>query len=251
MSLTKTFERPKSMEDAATHYCPGCGHGTVHRLICEIIDEMDLREQTIAVAPVGCAVNAYNYWNFDVSESAHGRAHAVATGIKRVHPDKLVFTYQGDGDLAAIGMGETMHAANRGENFTVIFINNTNYGMTSGQLAPTTMLGQKTITTPHGRNMATEGAPLLMAELLGGLAGVKYSTRVHVSDFKGVIATKKAIRKAFTMQMAGKGYTFVEVLTNCNTNWGMSPVESNQYIQQQVKEVFPLGTFKDESEGEE
>ncbi len=236
------------MIDTPSHYCPGCGHGAVHRLICEVIDEMGLREKTIAVAPVGCAVNAYNYWDFDCSESAHGRAHAVATGIKRVHPDKLVFTYQGDGDLAAIGMAETMHGANRGENFTVIFINNTNYGMTSGQLAPTSMVGQKTLTTPQGRNPQTEGYPLQMAELLAMLPGVKYSVRTTVADFKGVVSTKKAIRKAFTMQMEGKGYTFIEVLTNCNTNWGMTPVDANQYILDHVSKVFPLGTFKDEGE---
>lgn len=246
MSLTKTFEPSRSVVDTPSHYCPGCGHGVVHRLICEVIDEMGLREKAIAIAPVGCAVNAYNYWDFDCSESAHGRAHAVATAVKRIHPDKLVFTYQGDGDLAAIGMAETIHAANRGENFSVIFINNTNYGMTSGQLAPTTMLGQKTITTPGGRDAKTEGYPLRMAEMLALLPGVRYAARTTVADFKGVVNTKKAIRRVFSMQMAGEGYGIVEVLTNCNTNWGMSPVDANQYILDQVSKVFPVGVIKDE-----
>lgn len=248
MSTKPIFDKPLSMEDIPLHYCPGCGHGTIHRLVCEVIDELALREDTIAIAPVGCAVNAYNYWRFDVSEAAHGRAHAVATAIKRVHPGKLVFTYQGDGDLAAIGMAETIHAANRGENFSVIFINNTNYGMTSGQLAPTTLIGQKTTTTPAGRNAATDGYPLKMAELLGSLEGVQYSERTTVADFKGVMKTKKAIKKAFSMQMAGKGYTFVEILSNCNTNWRMSSVESNKHILETVTETFPLGKFKDTDE---
>lgn len=249
MSSIKTFQRPKSMIDKQMHYCPGCGHGVVHRLICEVIDEMNIREETIGIAPVGCSVIAYDYWNFDVSEASHGRAPAVATAIKRVHPDKLVFAYQGDGDLASIGMAETIHAANRGENFSVIFINNTNYGMTGGQLAPTTEIGQKTATTPLGRNAATEGYPIKMAELLAMLPGVKYAERTTVANFKGILATKRAIKKAFELQMHGGGYGFVEVLSNCNTNWRMSPVDANHHILDHVVKTFPLGIIKDESKG--
>lgn len=242
---TIIFDKPKSLNDTGFSYCPGCGHGVVHRLMCEVVDEMDLREKTIAIAPVGCSVTAYNYFDFDTSEAAHGRAAAVATGIKRVQPDKLVISYQGDGDLASIGMGETIHAANRGENITVIFINNNNYGMTGGQMAPTTMIGQVTITTPHGRDAKAEGYPILMAELIASLTAVKYSVRTTVADFKGVVATKRAIKKAFELQMAGVGYTFVEILSNCNTNWGVTPVESNKMILDSVTKTFPLGVFKD------
>lgn len=246
---TITFERPKSLTKVANSYCPGCGHGVVHRLICEAIDELNFRDKTIAVAPVGCAVQAYNNWDFDVSEAAHGRASAVATGIKRVHPDKLVICYQGDGDLASIGMAETIHTANRGENITVVFINNNNYGMTGGQMAPTTMIGQKTTTTPKGRNAATEGHPILMAEMVAQFPAVKFSIRTTVADFKGVIQTKSAIKKAFTMQINGGGYSFIEILSNCNTNWGVTPVESNRMILDSVSKVFPLGTYKDSAQG--
>lgn len=239
------FERPKSLTDVPMSYCPGCGHGVVNRLIAEVIDELDMRERTIGIMPVGCSVTAYDWFNFDCSEAAHGRAAAVATGIKRVHPDKLVVCYQGDGDLASIGMGETIHAANRGENFTVIFINNINYGMTGGQMAPTTLVGMKTVTTPAGRNAATEGHPMRMAELLAMLPGVKYAIRTTVADFKNVLLTRAAIKKAFQLQLAGVGYSFVEVLSNCNTNWGMDPVESNKHILNTVAAVFPLGLIKD------
>jgi 2-oxoglutarate ferredoxin oxidoreductase subunit beta len=231
------------------HYCPGCGHGTAHRLICEIIDELNLREKTIAIAPVGCAVNAYNYWNFDVSEAAHGRAAAVATGIKRVHPDKVVLCYQGDGDLASIGMAETIHAANRGENFTVVFINNTNYGMTGGQMAPTTVIGQKTTTSPNGRDPLTDGFPIKMAELIAHFTAVKYSVRTNVADVKGVRETKKALKKGIMLQLNGGGYSFIEILSNCNTNWGLSPLKSNEMILKELVKTFPLGVFKDETGG--
>ncbi len=234
------------MKDVPMHYCPGCGHGVIHRVICEAIDELGLRDKAIGVAPVGCAVLAYDYWDFDVSEAAHGRAAAVATGIKRVWPDRLVISYQGDGDLASIGMGETIHAANRGENITVIFVNNANYGMTGGQMAPTTLVGQKTPTTPNGRDPSTMGFPIRMAEMLAAFPAVRYSVRTTVADFKGVVQTKMAIKKAFELQMKGEGYTFVEILSNCNTNWEMSPREANTFILEKMVETFPLGTFKDE-----
>ncbi|URA09213.1 thiamine pyrophosphate-dependent enzyme [Thermospira aquatica] len=246
MATKIIFDKPKSMKDVPMHYCPGCGHGVVHRLICEAIDELNLREKAIGVAPVGCAVLAYDYWDFDVSEAAHGRAAAVATGIKRVWPDRLVISYQGDGDLASIGMGETIHTANRGENITVIFINNANYGMTGGQMAPTTLVGQKTPTTPMGREPSSTGFPIKMAELIASFPAVRYSVRTTVADFKGVVQTKMAIKKAFELQMKGEGYTFVEILSNCNTNWEMSPVDANRFILETMVQTFPLGTFKDE-----
>jgi len=241
----KLFKRPESLIDKPFHYCPGCGHSVVHRLICEVVDELGVREKAIGIAPVGCSVLAYDYWDFDVSEAAHGRAAAVATGIKRVLPDRLVICYQGDGDLASIGMAETIHAANRGENFTVIFINNTNYGMTNGQMAPTTLIGQKTATTPNGRNPATDGYPIKMAELISNFEAVRYSVRTTVADFKGILQTRVAIKKAFEIQMGEGGYSFIEILSNCNTNWGLSPVEANQLILNEVVKTFPLGVFKD------
>jgi len=246
MATKVIFDKPKSMKDVPMHYCPGCGHGVIHRVICEAIDELGLRDKAIGVAPVGCAVLAYDYWDFDVSEAAHGRAAAVATGIKRVWPDRLVISYQGDGDLASIGMGETIHAANRGENITVIFVNNANYGMTGGQMAPTTLVGQKTPTTPNGRDPSTMGFPIRMAEMLAAFPAVRYSVRTTVADFKGIVQTKMAIKKAFELQMKGEGYTFVEILSNCNTNWEMSPREANTFILEKMVETFPLGTFKDE-----
>jgi 2-oxoglutarate/2-oxoacid ferredoxin oxidoreductase subunit beta len=249
MSKQIIFDKPKSMQDRPMHYCPGCGHGVVHRLICEVVDEMGLRDEAIGIAPVGCAVSAYYYWDFDTAEAAHGRAAAVATGIKRVHKDKLVICYQGDGDLASIGMAETIHAANRGENFTVIFINNANYGMTGGQMAPTTLVGQKTTTSPAGRNPATEGYPIKMAELVAQFGGVKYSIRTTVADFKGIVQTKNAIKKAFQLQMGEGGYSFIEVLSNCNTNWGMTPLDANKMILEKMIPVFPLGTFKEINAG--
>ncbi|MBU1077618.1 MAG: 2-oxoglutarate oxidoreductase, partial [Spirochaetes bacterium] len=212
------YKRPESMTDVRMHYCPGCGHGTAHKLITEVIDEMKLREKVIAVAPVGCAVLAYDYWDFDVTEAAHGRPPAVATGIKRVHPDKLVFTYQGDGDLASIGTNELIHAANRGENITVIFINNTVYGMTGGQMAPTTMVGQKTTTTWSGRDPMKEGYPLKVSELLASITAVRYIERVALTTVANIKKARKAIKKAFQSQMDGKGFSLVEILSACPTN---------------------------------
>ena len=243
------FDKPKSMTSVPMHYCPGCGHGVVQRLVSEAVDEMAIRENTIAVAPVGCAVTAYNYWDFDCCEAAHGRASAVATGIKRVHPGKLVICYQGDGDLASIGMAETIHTANRGENITVIFINNTNYGMTGGQMAPTTLVGQKTTTTPKGRSIDNEGHPIRMAELIAQFEAPKFVVRTTVADFKGVLQTKTAIKKAFQLQMQGGGYSFIEVLSNCNTNWNVSALDANKMILETVSKVFPLGTYKDIKQG--
>jgi 2-oxoglutarate/2-oxoacid ferredoxin oxidoreductase subunit beta len=247
---TLIYGKPASMTDKPLHYCPGCGHGVVHKLICEVIDELGIRENTIGVAPVGCAVFAYDYWNFDVSEAAHGRASAVATAIKRVHKDKLVICYQGDGDLASIGMAETIHTANRGENITVIFINNANYGMTGGQMAPTTMLGQKTTTTPSGRKASSEGYPINMAEMISRIPAVRYSVRTTVADFKGVVMTKNAIKRGFNIQMGAGGYSFIEVLSNCNTNWGMSALDANKMILNDMVKTFPPGVFKDVPAGE-
>lgn len=238
---------PVSMINPNMHYCPGCGHGTVHRILCEVIDELGIQEKTIAVAPVGCSVIAYNYWGFDTCEAAHGRAAAVATGIARVHPDKVVISYQGDGDLASIGLAETLHAANRGENFTVIFINNTNYGMTGGQMAPTTLVGQKTTTSPAGRDPSIHGFPMKMCEIVSTFDAVKFCIRTTVADVKGVRGTKRAIKKALEIQMNGGGYSFIEVLSNCNTNWGMLPEDANNHIIENITKVFPLGTFKDQT----
>ncbi len=237
--------RPQSMRDAVTHYCPGCGHGIIHRLIAEVIDELVIRERTIGTAPVGCAVLLYDYMNFDVIECSHGRPPAVATAMKRILPDRIIFTYQGDGDLAAIGTGETIHAANRGENITVIFVNNATYGMTGGQMAPTTMMGQWSTTTPEGRGSHGEGKPLRVCELLATLDGVTYLERVAVSGPKDVANAKRAIKKAFEYQMADKGFSLVEVLSMCPTDWKLSPVESLDFVNQKMKAVFPLGVFKD------
>ncbi len=240
---TKVFSRPKSMTDALMHYCPGCSHGLVHRIIAECIDELDMREKTIGIAPVGCSVIAYNYLNFDMSEAAHGRAPAVATGIKRVHPDKLVFTYQGDGDIAAIGIAEAVHAANRGENFTVIFVNNAIYGMTGGQMAPTTLIGQTTTTSPNGRT-DDMGMPIKVSELLAGFQNVIYVERTKVTSPKDIQKTKKAIKKAFELQMTRSGLTMVEVLANCNTGWKMSPLEANTWIDEVMSKHFKCGIIK-------
>ena len=241
------YDKPKTLYQGSMPYCPGCGHGVVHRLICEVVDELDIRDKTIAIAPVGCAVCAYNYWDFDVSEAAHGRAAAVATGIKRVHPDKVVISYQGDGDLASIGMAETIHAANRGENISVIFINNANYGMTGGQMAPTTLLNQVTTTTPDGRKANHDGNPIAMAELISQLKSVKYCVRTTTADIKGIRQTKKAINKAINMQLNGGGYSFIEILSNCNINWKMNPQEANNYILDTMINFFPLGELRDNS----
>ena len=242
--MKKIFSHPHSLRKLTTHYCAGCGHGLIHRLIAEIIDELKIREKTIAIAPVGCAVIAYDYWDFDCSEAAHGRALAVATGIKRVDPERIVFTYQGDGDLAAIGTAETIHAANRGENLTVIFVNNAVYGMTGGQMAPTTLLGQWTATSPRGRNPQNSGYPLKISELLAGLSGVKYLERVAVYSPQEVIRTKKAIREGFLNQINHAGFSLVEVLSPCPTYWQKTPKESADWVRDVMSKEFPLGRIK-------
>ncbi|MGB2705265.1 MAG: thiamine pyrophosphate-dependent enzyme [Candidatus Omnitrophota bacterium] len=238
------FKKPKSMRDRLTHYCAGCGHGIIHRLICEVIDELGIRERTVAVAPVGCAVIAYDYWDFDVTEAAHGRTPAVATGIKRVLPDRIVFTYQGDGDLAAIGTAEIIHAANRGENITVVFVNNGVYGMTGGQMAPTTMLGQKTATTKKGRTVKRDGYPLKISEMIAILEGARFVERTSVHSPKEILRTKRAIKKAFEIQMEKGGFSMVEVLSMCPTYWGLSPVEACKRIEREVVKAYPLGVLK-------
>lgn len=243
--MRKIFSRPKSMKDAIFHYCPGCGHSITHRLVAEVIDELGIRGNTIGVPPAGCAVLAYNYFDVDMLEAPHGRGCAVATGIKRVLPDRIVFSYQGDGDLAAIGTAETFHAANRGENITVIFINNAVYGMTGGQMAPTTMLGQKTTTSGPGRTPALDGYPIKMSEILAHLGGTAYIERVAVSSPARVVQAKKAIKKAFQYQIDGLGFSMIEVLSNCPTNWKMTPVESCKYVEEVMTKEFPIGVIKD------
>ena len=238
------YERPQSLVDTPTHYCPGCTHGTAHRLVAEVLDELNLRERTILVASVGCSVFAYNYFNVDSCEAAHGRAPAMATGVKRVSPDKIVFTYQGDGDLASIGMGEIIHAAGRGENITTIFINNAIYGMTGGQMAPTTLIGQKTTSSPFGRETKLAGHPLRMAELLAGLPGTAYSVRRSLHDARHVIQAKKAVRIAFEAQMQGLGFSIVELLSSCPTNWGMTPGDALEWIEEEMVSYYPLGDYK-------
>ncbi len=243
--MKKVFGRPKSLTSEKTIYCPGCGHGIAHRLVAEVVDELKIREKTIGIAPVGCAVLAYDYWNFDVTEAAHGRPPAVATGIKRVHPDKIVFSYQGDGDIAAIGTAETIHAANRGENITVIFINNAVYGMTKGQMAPTTILTQKTTTTREGRNSRLDGYPIKVCELLSSLEGTTYLERVALDSVPHILKAKQAIKKAFRNQLENKGFSLVELLSPCPTNWGLSPQESMRWIKEKMSLTFPLGVIKD------
>lgn len=239
------FERPKSMSSEVMHYCPGCTHGIAHRLICETLDELDIEGDTIGIAPVGCAVTAYNYFNCDMQQAAHGRAPAVATGIKRALPDKVVFTYQGDGDLAAIGTAETVHAAARGENITIIFINNTIYGMTGGQMAPTSLPGQITQTSPYGRDTKTAGNPVRVCEMLATLDGPSYIARVSLDSVKNIREAKKAIKKAFEYQLQGKGLSLVEILSTCPTNWGMTPVEAMERVRNEMIPYYPLGVYKD------
>ncbi len=243
--MRKILGRPESMQDVSTIYCPGCGHGIVHRLVCEVIDELGIREKTIAIAPVGCAVLAYRYWKFDTTEAAHGRPPAVATGIKRVLPDRIVFTYQGDGDLASIGTAETVHAANRGENITAIFINNAIYGMTGGQMAPTTLTGQKTLTTPSGRDPKMAGYPIKISEALAQLDGTVYIERVAVNSPKNILKAKKAIKKAFQVQIENRGFSLVEILSMCSTGWGVTPQEALRWIDERMIPEFPLGVIKD------
>jgi len=238
------YERPESFKDASTHYCPGCTHGVAHRLVAEVIDEMGLRERTIGVASVGCSVFAYNYFDFDFMQSPHGRAPAMATGVKRLLPDRVVFTYQGDGDMASIGMGEIVHAAARGENITVIFINNANYGMTGGQMAPTTLPGMKTTTSPNGRDVEMQGFPVKACELLCTLDGSSYVVRRSLHDPKNIRLAKKAIRMAFEVQMRGLGFSMVELLSSCPTNWGLTPQEALEFVEQKMVNYFPLMDFK-------
>jgi len=239
------YSRPDSLKDCVTHYCPGCGHGVAHRLIAEIVDELNIHDRTIGIAPVGCAVLAYNYLDMDMIEVAHGRAPAVATGMKRVQPDKIIFSYQGDGDLASIGAGEILHATHRAEKITVIFINNAVYGMTGGQMAPTTMENQVTQTTPNGRDSQTDGFPLQVSEVLAVLPGAIYVERCSLHDPANIRKTKKAIKHAFTLQMDdAPGLSLVEILSTCPTYWRMTPVQANQWIKEHMCGCFPLGKLK-------
>jgi len=238
------YQRPKSLADRPTSYCPGCTHGVAHRLIAEVLDEMDICETTIGVAPVGCSVFAYEFFDVDFVEAAHGRAPAMATGIKRVLPDRTVFTYQGDGDLASIGMSEIVHVAMRGENITVIFINNAIYGMTGGQMAPTTLPGQKTTSSPNGRDVERQGFPARMAELLGTLEGAGYVVRRSLHDPKNIRMAKKAIRMAFEAQQRGLGFSMVELLSTCSTNWGLTPSQSLVWLAEHMIPAYPIGDYK-------
>ncbi len=247
---SRTYRRPNTLLDVRTHYCPGCGHGIVHRLLAEIISEQDLRGKIIGMAPVGCGVLAYRYLDIDMCEAAHGRTPAVATGIKRVHPDKLVFSYQGDGDLAAIGTAEMVHAANRGEKITIIFVNNAVYGMTQGQMAPTSIIGQKTTTTPFGRKAEVEGYPIRVCELLATLKGVAYLERVTVTSPAQVRRAKRAIERAFQIQREKKGFSLVEILSPCPTYWRMPPTTAMKHIEETMTKTFPLGVYVNKLEVE-
>lgn len=238
------YHKPATMVDVSMHYCPGCAHSLVHKLIMEVVEDMDIQEQTIGIAPVGCSVFAYDYMNIDMQEAAHGRACAVATAVKRLMPDKYVFTYQGDGDLAAIGIGETIHAINRGENILIVFMNNAVYGMTSGQMAPTTLSGMKTTTSPDGRDMAFYGAPIKIAELMAQLPGTFYVTRQAVNTANAVRRTKKALANAFKYQQLHKGTCLVEIIGNCPSNWKMTPLEAAAFIDEEMVKTFPLGDIK-------
>ncbi len=247
------FEKPKALTDAPLHYCPGCTHGIIHRLVAEVIDELGIEGRTIGIAPVGCSVFAYNYFTCDMIEAAHGRAPAVATGVKRSDPNNIVFTYQGDGDLAAIGTAETVHSAARGENITIIFVNNAIYGMTGGQMAPTTLPGQVTQTSPYGRDPKAVGLPVKVCELLSNVDGATYLERVAVNNVKNIKNAKKAIKKAFQNQLDGKGFSLVEVLSTCPTNWGMKPDKALEWLEENMIPYYPLGVYKDktaEKEGE-
>ena len=243
--MTTIYRKSTGLQDTELHYCPGCSHGTVHKLVAEVLEEMGAVDTAIGICPVGCAVLAGNYFNCDVIEAAHGRAPAVATAVKRLHPNQPVFTYQGDGDLASIGAAEIVHAAMRGEKFTTIFINNAIYGMTGGQMAPTTLLGQRATTAPLGRTAEQAGSPIRMSEMLSTLDGLVYAERVCVTDIPHLNKAKKAIRKAFQKQMAGEGFTFIEVLAACPTNWGMDIVEANQWLMENMAAYYPLGVIKD------
>jgi len=244
--MAVVFKKTSMLTDAPFHYCPGCTHGIAHRLVAEVIEEMGLKDKAIGIAPVGCAVFAYNYFNCDMMEAAHGRAPAVATGVKRVHPENCVFTYQGDGDLASIGTAEIVQAAHRGEKITTIFINNAIYGMTGGQMAPTTLVGQVTTTSPYGRQEEHCGKPLRMAEMLATIDGAKYIERVSLHDVPNIVKAKKAIRKAFECQMEGKGFAMVEILSTCPTNWGMTPTAALEWLKENMIPYYPLGVKKEE-----
>ena len=247
------FEKPKSMTDAELHYCPGCTHGIIHRLVAQAIDDLGIEGKTIGVAPVGCAVFAYNYFECDMVEAAHGRAPAVATGLKRAMPENVIFTYQGDGDLASIGMAETVHAATRNENITVIFVNNAIYGMTGGQMAPTSLPGQVTQTSPYGRDVNIAGYPVKVSEMLSTLDGPEFIARVAVNNVKNVKEAQKAIKKAFENQINKKGFSLIEVVSSCPTNWGMTPVDALKWVEEKMIPYYPLGVYKDRSakKGEE
>jgi 2-oxoglutarate/2-oxoacid ferredoxin oxidoreductase subunit beta len=238
------YEKTKGLTDKQTHYCPGCTHGVIHKLVGEVLVELGVLGKTVGVAPVGCSVLAYDYFNCDMHEAAHGRAPAVATGIKRVLPDHTVFTYQGDGDLASIGTAEIIHAAHRGEKFTTIFVNNAIYGMTGGQMAPTTLIGQKATTSPYGRDQATTGMPLKVSEMLATIDGAAFVERVSVHDVPNIRKAKKAIKKAFQVQIEGKGFGIVEILSTCPTNWGITPVDSLTWLKENMIPYYPLGNFR-------
>jgi 2-oxoglutarate ferredoxin oxidoreductase subunit beta len=240
----KAFARPESLRDVPFHYCPGCHHGIIHRLVAEVIDELKVRDRTVGVVPVGCSVLAYDYFNFDTQEAAHGRAPAVATGVKRVHPDNVVFTYQGDGDLASIGCAEIVHAAARGEKITTVFVNNAIYGMTGGQMAPTTLPEQVTTTSPYGRQPDKVGMPIRVCEMLATLDGAKFIARVAVNNPANMAKAKAAIKKAFEIQLSGLGFAIVEVLSTCPTNWGMTPLEAMTWMEKNMMPYYPLGIFK-------
>ncbi len=243
--MSVVFKKPHALADVPLHYCPGCTHGIVPRPVAEVIDELGIEGKTIGIAPVGCSVFAYNYFNCDMVEAAHGRAPAVATGVKRANPDNVVFTYQGDGDLAAIGTAETVHAAGRSENITIIFINNAIYGMTGGQMAPTWLVDQITQTTPYGRKPETQGYPIKVCEMLSALDGTTYAERVAVNNVKNIRNAKKAIKKAFENQINKKGFSIVEVLSTCPTNWGLAPTEALKWVEEKMMPVYPLGVYKD------
>ena len=250
--MAVVFDKPHALTDVPMHYCPGCTHGIVHRLVAEVIDELGIEGKTIGIAPVGCSVFAYNYFNCDMIEAAHGRAPAVATGVKRSDPENhIVFTYQGDGDLASIGMAETVHAAARNENITIIFINNAIYGMTGGQMAPTSLPGQVTQTSPYGRDTKHCGFPIKVCEMLSELEGPEYLERVTVSNVKNIRNAKKAIKKAFQNQIDGKGFSLVEVVSTCPTNWGMTPQNALKWLEENMLPYYPLGVYKDRSAKEE
>ncbi|MCL1828161.1 MAG: thiamine pyrophosphate-dependent enzyme [Oscillospiraceae bacterium] len=243
--MKTVFAKTGMLRDAEFHYCPGCTHGVIHRLVAEVIEEAGLQPQAVGVAPVGCAVYAYKYFNCDMYEASHGRAPAVATGIKRARPDACVFTYQGDGDLASIGTAEIIHAAHRGENITAVFVNNAIYGMTGGQMAPTTLIGQKTTTSPYGRDKDSCGSPLRMAEMLATIEGSGYIERVSLNNNANIIKAKNGFKKAFECQMSRKGFSMIEILSTCPTNWGLDPTQSMEWLEQNMIPYYPLGVFKE------